>query len=215
MLIASGRAVQPRRALDKARDDLASCRSSPRFDAPATQLDAGGQLPITFFTAERPAHAVDFGASYSTDLGVGLTAGWHHRNLFGNAEQLNLTAAFQGGGNSQIRPGYKVNAQFIKPGFLARDQSLEANIGAVKQSLIAYDQKALLRIGRDQPHSFRRIGRAASGSPASRSSSRRKEFRGATTCIGVPLTFALRQHRQPAQPDAGIRAELMVTPEHR
>ena len=83
------------------------------------------------------------GASYSTDLGVGLTAGWHHRNLFGNAEQLNLTAAFQGGGNSELHPGYKLNAQFIKPDFLARNQSLELNLGAVDQSLLPYTQKAL------------------------------------------------------------------------
>jgi translocation and assembly module TamA len=130
--------------IEAARSDLASLPVFSFVHAqPATQLDAAGQLPITFEFAERPLHAVDVGASYSTDLGVGLTAGWHHRNLFGNAEQLNLTAAFQGGGNSELHPGYKLNAQFIKPDFLARDQSLELNLGAVDQSLLPYDQKAL------------------------------------------------------------------------
>ncbi len=130
--------------IEAARSDLASLPVFSFVHAePATQLDADGQLPITFEFAERPLHAVDVGASYSTDLGVGLTAGWHHRNLFGNAEQLNLTAAFQGGGNSELHPGYKLNAQFIKPDFLTRNQSLELNLGAVDQSLLPYTQKAL------------------------------------------------------------------------
>jgi translocation and assembly module TamA len=133
-------------AIEKARADLASVPIFSYVRAqPATQLDPQGTLPITFVFGERPTHAVDFGANYSTDLGVGLTAGWHDRNLFGNAEQLNLTAAFQGGGNSELHPGYKLNAQFIKPDFLNRDQQLELNLGAVDQSLLAYTQKALLQ----------------------------------------------------------------------
>ena len=42
---------------------------------------------------ERKLHSVDMGVAYSTDLGVNVNAGWHDRNLFGNAEQLNLTGA--------------------------------------------------------------------------------------------------------------------------
>ncbi len=169
-------------ALDRARADLARV---PIFASvlaiPATQLDVDGQLPITFYTTERPGHAVDVGVSYATDLGLGLTAGWHDRNLFGNAEQLNLTTAFQAGGNSQIRPGYKVNAQFIKPDFLRRDQSLEANLGAVKQSLIAYDQKALLESLAISRISLS-IGAPASASRRSRRRSSRRASAGATTC---------------------------------
>ena len=37
-----------------------------------------------------------------------------------------------------------VGAQFLKPDFLARDQTLELDLNAVKQSLQAYDQNALL-----------------------------------------------------------------------
>ena len=91
------------------------------------------------------------GAAYSTDLGVNATVGWHHRNLFGNAEQLNLTAGVQLGGNAERRPGYNFGIQFIKPDFLARDQALQVDLGAVKQSLDAYDQRALTqRIGLDR-----------------------------------------------------------------
>ncbi len=74
-------------------------------------------------------------SAYSTDLGVNFNVGWHHRNLFGNAEQLNLTAGMQLGGDAVQQPGYNFGAQFIKPDFLTRDQSLEIDLDAVKQSL--------------------------------------------------------------------------------
>lgn len=200
-------------ALGRARADLAKI---PIFASvlavPATRLDADGQLPITIYTVNRPAHAVDFGVSYATDLGLGLNAGWHHRNLFGNAEQLNLTAAFQAGGNAEIHPGYKVNAQFIKPDFLARDQSLEVNAGAVKQSLIAYDQEALLEsiaINRVLSEHWR-------GSIGISGEQERIGQEGVTrryNLIGLPLGLHYDTTDSLLNPTQGIRAALLVTPE--
>ena len=111
--------------------------------APARALDPEGELPLTFAVTERKRHVVTFGAAYSTDLGAALTATWSDRNLFGNAEQLNLTAGFQGGGSAQKAPGYNVNLQFIRPDFLQRDQQLQADLGAIKQTLQAYTQTAV------------------------------------------------------------------------
>ena len=200
-------------ALDRARADLATV---PIFASvlavPATQLDANGQLPITFYTTERPGHAVDIGVSYATDLGLGLTAGWHDRNLFGNAEQLNLTAAFQAGGNSQIRPGYKVNAQLIKPDFLRRDQSLEANLGAVKQSLIAYDQKALIEsiaISRVLSKHWR----VSVGLSAEQEQIIQEGVSRTYNLIGVPLSLRYDDTSSLLNPTRGVRAALLVTPE--
>ncbi|HQT77266.1 MAG: hypothetical protein B7Z80_07190, partial [Rhodospirillales bacterium 20-64-7] len=61
-------------ALNAARRDLTSTGvfSSVRA-VPATALDAQGQLPVTFDLTERPLHAVDLGAAYSTDLGINFT----------------------------------------------------------------------------------------------------------------------------------------------
>jgi len=102
-----------------------------------------GRVPIGFDLQERPMHAVAFSANYSTDLGGSLSAGWSHRNLLGNAEQLNLSAAATGLGGTAISGiGYDVSAKFVKPRFLAPDQSLELSLAAVKQDLDAYDQTA-------------------------------------------------------------------------
>ncbi len=200
-------------ALDRARADLVTVPIFASVQAvPATRLDADGQLPITFYTVERPRHAVEVGVSYSTDLGLGLTGGWHDRNLFGNAEQLNLTAAFQAGGNAQIRPGYKVNAQFIKPDFLARDQSLEANLGAVDQSLIAYDQKALL-----ESIALNRVlsahWRVSVGVSGEQELITQEGVARRYNLIGLPLGLRYDSTDSLLNPTHGIRAALLVTPE--
>ncbi|MDQ2801980.1 MAG: BamA/TamA family outer membrane protein, partial [Pseudomonadota bacterium] len=200
-------------ALGRARDDLAKV---PIFASvlvvPATKLDAAGQLPITVYTAERPGHAVDVGVSYATDLGLGLTAGWHDRNLFGNAEQLNLTAAFQAGGNAEIHPGYKLNAEFIKPDFLARDQSLEVSLGAVKQSLIAYDQKAVL-----ESVAISRVlsahWRASVGVSGEQELITQEDVARRYNLLGLPLALRFDDTDAPLNPTHGIRAALLVTPE--
>src|SRR5205814_9016721 len=73
-----------------------------------------------------------------------VAATWSHRKLFGNAEQLNLAAGVTGaGGRATKGLGYNVTSQFIKPEFRGRDQSLELNLGAIKQKHDAYDQDAV------------------------------------------------------------------------
>jgi outer membrane translocation and assembly module TamA len=100
-------------------------------------------MTFQFDVVERPKHAVSFSAAYSTDLGVGLTTTWSDRNLFGNAEQLKLSGAVQGGGTAIKGPAFYSAGQFIKSDSLDRDQSLQADLSAVKQKLLAYYQKGI------------------------------------------------------------------------
>lgn len=107
------------------------------------KLDAEGRVPLTFDVTERPRHAVTLTAAYSTDLGFSAGVTWSDRNLFDGAEQLNLSAAINGiGGTAVSSIGYDLTAQFLKPEFYARDQTLEFDVGAIKQKLDAYDQTA-------------------------------------------------------------------------
>jgi translocation and assembly module TamA len=109
----------------------------------ADRLDPQGRVPINYDVSERPGHAVSFTAAYSTDLGFSGGVTWSDRNLFGGAEQLNLSAAINGvGGTASSTLGYNATAQFIKPQFLAHDQALEFDLGGIKQKLDAYDQTA-------------------------------------------------------------------------
>jgi translocation and assembly module TamA len=143
LLVGPGQLYQPSK-IDEARQDLASIGVFSSVSASAgTQIAPDGTIPITYAFEERPQHVVGITGAFSTDLGGSLTGTWSHRNLFGNAEQLNLSAAGTGFGGSAVKGiGYDVSAQFLKPDFLQRDQTLELDAAALKQDLDAYDQRA-------------------------------------------------------------------------
>ena len=143
LLLHSGEQYSPSR-IERARTDLLALGVFSGVTVqPATELDPEGNLPITFELKERKLHAVALNAAYSSDLGGSAGATWSNRNLFGNAEQLNLTAnAINLGGNATTGLGYDFAAQLIKPDFLVRDQSLQFSAADLKQDLIAYQQTA-------------------------------------------------------------------------
>jgi translocation and assembly module TamA len=211
LLLHSGQRFSPTQ-LQAAREDLTGIGvfSVVRVE-PGNQVDPDGTIPILIDVTERPLHSVDVGAAYSTDLGVNATVGWHHRNLFGNAEQLNLTAGIQLGGNAVTKPGYHVGAQFIKPDFLARDQSLQVDLGAIKQSLEAYDQKALTqKIELDRklsPHWTAGIGISGEQEDITQE--------GISTrynLVGLPLSVKYDDTNNLLDPTNGVRGTLLVTP---
>lgn len=199
-------------AIEAARQDLAAIGVFSVVRAePAEALDGQGNLPVRFDVTERPLHAVDLGAAYSTDLGINFTAGWHHRNLFGNAEQLNLTGAFQLGGNAETKPGYQANAQFIKPDFLARDQALELDFGAIKQSLEAYDQIALVQkvaLNRKfSPHWSGSLGLSGEQEQITQEGVVRHY-----NLAGLPASVRYDSTTSQLDPVSGVRATVSVTP---
>jgi translocation and assembly module TamA len=106
-------------------------------------VDGANRILLTFDMQERKKHAVAFSGAYSTDLGVSVSASWSDRNVFGNAEQLNLSAAGTGlGGTATTALGYNITAQYIQPQALSRRDDLEFDLSGIKQSFIAYDQTA-------------------------------------------------------------------------
>ena len=211
LLLHQGEQFSPK-VIEAARQDLASIGVFSVVRAePADALDPEGQLPIRFDLTERPLHAVDLNVAYSTDLGVNFSTAWHNRNLFGNAEQLNLTAAVQLGGDAITKPGYQVGAQFIKPDFLARDQSLEADLNAVKQSLQAYDQTALqekIALNRKlAPHWTASLGLSAEQESIVQEGETRHY-----NLIAIPASLRFDNTTSLLNPTSGVRAALSVTP---
>ena len=142
LTIRPGERYRPSR-IEAARQMLASLGVFSSVTVQAAQVLApDGTIPLTFEVAERERRTVSLSALYSTDLGLSLSVGWSHHNLFGNAEQLNLTAAGTGLGTASAGLGYSLAAQFVRPLFLAPNQVLEVNVSGVKQKLDAYDQVA-------------------------------------------------------------------------
>ena len=145
LLVHQGELFDPRK-IDKAREDLAAAGvfSDVSFNAP-DQLDAAGQLPLTVRLVESKRHVVGATIAYSTDLGFSAGVTWADRNLFGNAERLDLGAAVtQIGGSDSKRPGYDVTATLTQPDVFTRDLDLIYRLQGIKESLDAYDRTAVI-----------------------------------------------------------------------
>ena len=215
LLVHTGQLYQPSK-IDEARTDLTTLGVFSGVSVnTADQPDAEGRLPITFDVQERPLHAVGATAAFSTDLGGSLSLTWSHRNLFGNAEQLNLAAAATGLGGTAVRGlGYNFSAQLVQPDFLRRDQQLEYNLGALKQSLDAYDQTAQTA-GVAVHRKLDPFWTVSLGLSGEQERITQESLTRNYTLIGLPITgkydsTGLKDILQ--DPTHGIRAALTATP---
>jgi translocation and assembly module TamA len=131
-------------ALDKARRNLLGMGVFGSVEVRVAQAaDADGQVPVTFQVTERKRHPVTLKAAYSSDLGGSGGVTWSDRNLFGGAEQLDLTASIINlNGSATNGLGYSTGAKLTIPEFGNSQQNLQLSLTAIKQDLIAYDQTA-------------------------------------------------------------------------
>ena len=213
--VRTGMLYQPSK-IEAARQDLASVGvfSSVQVNAKPV-LDAQGRIPLDFAVVERPLHAVSFNVGYSTDLGGSAGVTWSHRDLFGNAEQLNVTAAITGaGGTADSGIGYDAKVQFLKPDYYHRDQTLEIDVEGLKQNLDSYDQTALIA----GPSITRKFSKEWSASIGLTATQERIIQEGTTrdyTLLAVPLSGRY-DGTDVANPldDAlhGVRGSVTVTP---
>jgi len=215
LMIHQGELYQPSK-IEAAREDLASAGvfSGIRISAAKT-LDTAGELPLRVDVTERKLHTVTFSVAYSTDLGGSAGATWSHHDLFGNAEQLNLTAEVTGlGGTADDGLGYLVKAQLLKPDFYHRDQTLEIDIEGLKQDLQSYNQTAII----GGPSLRRKLSpewTVAVGLTGTQESILQEGVTRDYTLLGVPLTaiFDSTHVKSPLDdPLHGVRATIIATP---
>jgi translocation and assembly module TamA len=193
-----------------------------------TAIDANGGVPISFEIRERLRHAVSINAAYSSDLGGSGGVTWTDRDVFGGAQQLILSASVinLGGGDSTTGVGYDTSAKFIIPDFLRRDQSLQFTLGAIKQSLQAYDQNAVMS-GVSLSRKLSSIWTASVGVTATEERIMQESPTGAMCgtelCLdaynyllyALPMSISLDSTNLTSpldDPLHGIRASLIVTP---
>jgi translocation and assembly module TamA len=212
LLLHPGEVYDPAK-IEAARQDLASIGAfSAVRTEPGTALAPDGRLPVQVTVTERPLHTVDLGASYSTDLGGSVTASWTHHNLFGNAEQLTLSAsATELGGTAASQPGYNVSAVLTLPDWGHRDQSLSFNASALKEYLDAYDRTAYLA-GTTLSRKLSSELTVSVGLDGEQAHILQEEIGRDYTLAQVPLTLTFDTTHEPFNPVHGFRATLSVTP---
>ena len=143
LLLHSGEIYKPS-AIEAARHDLLGMNVFSQVSVQVgSKADESGGVPITFKLRERLRHSINLSAAYSSDLGGSGGVTWTDRNVFGNAEQLSVTANLTNlGGSDTTGTGYDTGVKYVIPDFLHRDQSLQFAVSAIKQQLQAYDQTA-------------------------------------------------------------------------
>ncbi len=203
------------RTIEAARQDLASQGVFATVRARAAEkLDPAGQLPIVLDLTEAKRHVVGFTASYSTDLGASAGVTFTHRNLFGQAERLDLGAAVtELGGSASRGQGYNVTAALTKPDLFRRNQSVTVNVQAIKENLDAYNRTAFLA----GVQGTRKLTDTISITAGVQAQQSRITQEGTTrdyTLVGLPL--GLRYDSTGPQglfePTHGVKASATVTP---
>jgi len=215
LLVHSGEKYSPA-AIERARKDLSTLGVFAAITVQVgTAVDATGGVPITFDCRERARHAVTFGTAYSSDLGGSVGSSWTDRDVFGGAQQLTVSGSVINlGGSATTALGYNTSIKYLMPDFGVRDQSLQLAIGAVQQSLQAYDQSALT----SGAMLTRKLSNHWSVSAGVSASDERILQEGAThdyTLIGLPLSVSYDSTELASpldDPRHGMRDSLSVTP---
>lgn len=200
-------------AISGARQALADTGlfTTVRVD-PAQALDAEGRLPVAVTVKERKLHSVSLGASFSTDEGGSLSAGWTHRDLWGNAEKLAITGAVtQLGGTANRQPGYNLGARLTLPDWHRRDQTLGFNISALREYLDAYSRTGVIggaTLSRKlDPHLTASIGLTATLEEVTQ-----EGVRNTYRLAQLPLGLAYDTTTSVLDPTSGLRAKATLTP---
>jgi translocation and assembly module TamA len=99
---------------------------------PADALTDQQRLDITYDLKQRPPRSIGAELTYETDLGLGATLFWEHRNIFGAGERLRVEAAAS-------QPEQSLTANVLKPDFLRPRQSLLVDSALRRQRFDAYN----------------------------------------------------------------------------
>lgn len=180
---------------------------------PATALDANGELDFEVDVTDRPARTIGFGVSYETILGFAVNGYWMHRNLFGEAESLKLSAEVNriGSTDSITDLGYAFKLDFRKPDWWVKQQDALLNAAAVNEIYPAYRRKAVsLTAGIDQI--FNPQWRLRAGLSGEVSQIQRYGIWGDYSLIGVPTQVIYNRADSDVEPTKGYRFTLNATP---
>ncbi|EWY38395.1 membrane protein [Skermanella stibiiresistens SB22] len=172
-----------------------------------------GVTPVTVTVAERPRRVIGAGFNYSSEDGFGVSASWAHRNLFGGAEQLRLSATLSRIGENDVGDvEARLNANFRKPDFLSVNQSLILDASLVRERPDAYDRDAVVFSALLERKPLE--GLTVTGGITLEQSSVTDPPAGTvdSTLVGIPLKLTYDGTNDLLNPTRGFRTDLLVTP---
>jgi translocation and assembly module TamA len=179
---------------------------------PTPNPDNPEEVRMTVDATERVHRTIGAGLAYNTSQGFGARAFWENRNLFGNAENLRLSAEV-----GQQLDAFRAN--FRRPDFLSADQDFLATAEFDNDIPVAYNsRRAIVSAGLE-----RRIDRWLTGGIAVEAEQAEVTQLANVTPMtgtqhyelaGLPAYIKLDETDNLLNPTTGYRAQLSVTPAH-
>src|SRR5690606_30315726 len=93
--------------------------------------------------SERKKRVIGGSVSYSNTEGLGLGVFWRHRNLFGGAEQLHLSASISRLLSGAFDPDYRLAGTFRKPAVFTPMTDFTLRLEGYRETTEAYRVTAL------------------------------------------------------------------------
>lgn len=124
-----------RSILDKARLHLFQLGLVSSVESTLTR--SGDKVAVVFDITERKQRTVKAGAGYNSDEGLGISAGWEHRNIFGRAQKLEANGRF----SELFRTA---NTTLTLPSFLRDEQTLIMRGEASDEELEAFNATSIM-----------------------------------------------------------------------
>ncbi|MEQ8370410.1 MAG: BamA/TamA family outer membrane protein [Alphaproteobacteria bacterium] len=160
--------------------------------------------PILIETLEAPPRSIGLGGDYTTETGPGATATWEHRNFFGRNETLAFRGRLTG-------PEQRAAADFAKPHFRHRNQSLLLNSETLVEDGDAFDEKTISGFAGLQ----RPIGNDWSvrwGGALEYTEQANSEGEADSVIAGLPVRFLRDTSDDPLDPTTGSRVAFSLIP---
>jgi len=170
------------------------------------EADEAGEVPMTIYVTERQPRSVGAGISYNTSEGFGANAFWEHRNLFGGAEKLRLSADF-----AQDRLGLVSN--YRQPDFLTKDNDLLATAEIAEDTPVAYtSRRERLFSGLERRFDHHVTGGAGLQFEHAHVNEVARQISQTYSLAGVPLSLRRDTTDDLLNPTSGTRSAVTVTP---
>ena len=176
-------------------------------------LDDSGELPIDVALTDRLQRSIGFGVAYETQLGFSVNGYWTHRNLFGRAESLRLSAEINhiGQGMAILDTGFAFRAAFRKPDWWLGGQDARLEASGLREVLDAYTRNAVVAYaGLDRVFSPRWQARLGLSSEISKIT--RNGITMDYALLGLPLSVLYNRANSDTDPTRGYRVDLDITP---
>jgi translocation and assembly module TamA len=170
----------------------------------APEVRTNQELLMHIDVVETKHRSINFGASYQTFFGPGLTFGWENRNTMGMGRRLSL----QGDVTAHSHTG---TATFFVPDCWKVDQDFVSQAQAMQESILAYHELDYSVTGRVE----RRVGtkyRVSAGLRLERMIVGKSVQNGTFSLAEAPLYFRWSSANNLLNPTSGATLELKVIP---